>query len=472
LLKSPSRYSPILHPDLALHRRNIVLKKMVDFGVISRELAEEAKDRPLKVRMASGKVGEAPYFVEYVRQYLMEKYGSDKVYKGGLRVYTTLNLTLQHLGERFLSEQLAKLQAESPYPDSIPVQGALVALETRTGHILAMVGGRDFKESQFNRAVQALRQPGSAFKPIIYAAAVDNGWRTIDTLLDVPITLPMPDGTVWRPENYDRTFLGPITLREAIKKSRNLATIRLLMDIQPQTVIPYARQMGITTPLRSVYSMALGTNEVTLLELTAAYCTFPNGGIWVEPTSVLRVEDREGRVLEEREHGEEREALGPETAAILVSLLESVMEPGGTGYGARRWYGFRRPAGGKTGTTGNFADAWFIGFTPQIACGVWVGYDQKLSLGPRKAGAAVALPVWARFMKAAHDTLGLPAVDFRMPPTLVRLDLCAETMKIANPYCPKVVHEVFKPGTEPTDTCDLHRPGRRPTPSRRGRIEF
>jgi len=148
------------------------------------------------------------------------------------------------------------------------------------------------------------------------------------------------------------------------------------------------------------------------------------------------------------------------------------MEPGGTGYGARRWYGFRRPAGGKTGTTGNFADAWFIGFTPQIACGVWVGYDQKLSLGPRKAGAAVALPVWARFMKAAHDTLGLPAVDFRMPPTLVRLDLCAETMKIANPYCPKVVHEVFKPGTEPTDTCDLHRPGRRPTPSRRGRIEF
>ena len=476
LLRSPNRYPALLqlNPEVALRRRNIVLDKMVDFGAISRERAEEAKARPLGLHTASGKVGEAPYFVEYVRQYLMEKYGSDMVYKGGLRVYTTLNTTLQGLAEKFLLEQLAKLQAESPYPDSIPVQGALVALETHTGHILAMVGGRDFKESQFNRAVQALRQPGSAFKPIIYAAAVDNGWRTIDTLLDVPITLPMPDGTVWRPENYDHTFLGPITLREAIKKSRNLATIRLLMDIQPQTVIPYARQMGITSPLRPVYSMALGTNEVTLLELTAAYCTFPNGGVWVEPTAVLRVEDREGRTLEEREHGEEREALSPETAAVMVSLLESVMEPGGTGYGARKWYGFKRPAGGKTGTTGNFADAWFVGFTPQIACGVWVGYDQKLSLGPRKAGAAVALPVWARFMKAAHDTLGLPVVDFRMPPTVVQLDLCAETMKIATPYCPKVVHEVFKPGTEPTETCDLHRPGtgRRPAPSRRGKIEF
>jgi len=474
LLKSPSRYSPFLHPDLALRRRNSVLDKMVDFGVISREQAEEAKARPLGIHTASEEVGEAPYFVEYVRQYLMEKYGSELVYKGGLRVYTTLDQTLQSLAEHFLLEKLGELQADSPYPDSLPVQGAIVALNTHTGHILAMVGGRDFRESQFNRAVQALRQPGSAFKPIIYAAAIDNGWRTIDTLLDVPITLPMPDGTLWRPENYDHTFLGPITLREALKKSRNLATVRLLMDIRPETVIPYARQMGITSPLQPVYSMALGTNEVTLLELTAAYCTFPNGGIWVEPISVLRVEDREGRVLEEREHGREQEALSPETAAVMVSLLRSVMEPGGTGYGARKWYGFTRPAGGKTGTTGNFADAWFIGFTPQLAAGVWVGYDQKLSLGPRKAGAAVALPVWAKFMKAAHDTLDLPVVDFPVPPTVVQMDLCAETLKIATPYCPKVVHELFVPGTEPTDTCSVHRPlpGRRTPPSRRGRLEF
>jgi penicillin-binding protein 1A len=267
----------------------------------------------------------------------------------------------------------------------------------------------------------------------------------------------MPDGTTWRPENYDLKFLGPITLREGMKKSRNLVTIRLLMKISPEQAVQYARKMGITTRIAPVYSLAVGSCEVTLLELVSAFCVFPNGGVHVEPMSILRIVDRNGRVLEEQSQGAENEVLSAETAAIMTSMLQSVMGKGGTGYGARTWIGFKRPAGGKTGTTGNFADTWFIGFTPQIAAGVWIGFDEKISLGKRKSGAAVAMPVWAQFMKAAHDSLNLPVADFVIPATVVQLDICAETRRIATEYCPHVLHELFKPGTEPIEICPNHR---------------
>ena len=495
-------YSPFVYPEGALRRRNLVLRVMADCGKISEEEAREAQSRPLGVRPKREEGGKAPYFTEHVRRRLKEdpRYGTEAIYERGLTIYTTLNYELQKIAEEALQKKLAELQA--PVDERIAqieasawaqvrmdslrqamgqpssgalnkskrlyalanslrkthiVQGAFVALDPHTGRILAMVGGRDFKESEFNRAIQALRQPGSVFKPFVYTAAIDNGYRTTDIIFDTAISVPMPDGTLWRPENYDLKFSGPITLREGIKKSRNLVTIRLLMKISPEQAVQYARKMGITTPIAPVYSLAVGSCEVTLLDLTSAFCVFPNGGVHVKPMSILRIVDRDGRVLEERSQRAENEVLSAETAAIMTSMLQSIMEKGGTGYGARTWIGFKRPAGGKTGTTGNFADTWFIGFTPQIAAGVWIGFDEKISLGKRKSGAVVAMPVWAQFMKAAHDSLNLPVADFVIPATVVQLDICAETHKIATEYCPRVLHELFKPGTEPTQICPQHR---------------
>ena len=502
-------YSPFVYPEGALRRRNLVLSVMADCGKISREEAREAQNLPLGVRPKREEGGEAPYFTEHVRRQLKAdpRYGTEAIYERGLTIYTTVNHGLQKIAEEVLHKKLAELQApideriaqieaaagaqaridslrqamsslieseDSGQPvshalsdsfyalaDSLRkthvVQGAFVALDPSTGRILAMVGGRNFKESEFNRAIQALRQPGSVFKPFVYTAAIDNGYRTTDIIFDTAHSVPMPDGTLWRPENYDLRFLGPITLREGMKKSRNLVTIRLLMKISPEQAVQYAHKMGITTRIAPVYSLAVGSCEVTLLDLVSAFCVFPNGGVHVKPMSILRIVDRNGRLLEERSQGAENEVLSAETAAIMTSMLQSVMEKGGTGYGARTWIGFKRPAGGKTGTTGNFADTWFIGFTPQIAAGVWIGFDEKLSLGKGKSGAVVALPVWARFMKAAHDSLNLPVADFVIPAAVVQLDICAETHKIATEYCPRVLHELFKPGTEPTELCANHR---------------
>lgn len=529
-LKGPG-YSPFLYPDRALQRRNLVLKVMADCGKISRAEMQEAQTRPLGVRPKQEEIGEAPYFTEHIRRQLKAdpRYGTEAIYERGLSVYTTLNLKLQKIAEEVLQRKLAEFQApideriarieqaaatqarmdslrramsslsetedlgqsvSDALSDSLAaladslrkthiVQGALLAIEPHTGRILAMVGGRDFRESEFNRVVQALRQPGSAFKPFVYTAAIDNGYRTTDIILDTAHSVPMPDGTLWRPENYDQKYLGPITLREGLKKSRNLVTIRLLLKIHPQQAVRYARKMGITTRIAPVYSLALGSCEATLLDLTSGFCVFPNGGVHVAPISILQIVDRDGRVSEERSQGAENEVLSAETAAIMTSMLQSVMEKGGTGYAARTWYGFKRPAGGKTGTTGNFADAWYIGFTPQIAAGVWIGFDEKISLGKRRSGAVVALPVWAQFMKAAHDSLHLPVEDFIIPSTVVQLDICAETHQIATDYCPRVLHELFNPGTEPAERCPLHRltPEARPPLQdergpKRGTLEF
>jgi len=502
-------YSPFLHPDRALQRRNLVLRVMAHCGKISEEEAREAQSRPLGVRSKREQIGEAPYFTEHIRRQLSAdpRYGTEAIYERGLTIYTTLNLKLQKIAEEVLQRKLEEFQApideriaqlqqvaaaqarmdslrramsslseakdlgqpiSNALSDSLAaladslrkthiVQGALVALEPHTGRILAMVGGRDFKESEFNRAVQALRQPGSAFKPFVYTAAIDNGYRTTDIIFDTAISIPMPDGTLWQPENYDQKYVGPITLREGLKKSRNLVTIQLLMKIYPEQAVRYAHKMGISTSIDPVLSLALGSCEVTLLDLTSAFCVFPNGGVHVKPITTLRIVDRDGRVLEKRGQGAENEVLSAETAAIMTSMLQSVMEKGGTGYGAKTWVGFKRPAGGKTGTTGNFADAWYLGFTPQIAAGVWIGFDEKISLGRGKSGAVVALPVWAQFMKAAHDSLHLPVEDFAIPSTVVQLDLCAETHKIATDYCPRILHELFLPGTEPTERCPIHR---------------
>ena len=473
VLRSPIGYSPFEHPDRALRRRNLVLDLMAAQGRISKEEAEITKQLPLGVNPKREEPGRAPYFVEHVRRDLEKRYGAKAIYEEGLSVYTTLDSRLQKIAEEVLGARLAELQRETDarradVPDSTiadstlflrtqVIQGALVALDPHAGRILAMIGGRDFHESPFNRATQALRQPGSAFKPFVYTAAIDNGWRPTDLVLDNALPVKMPNGTIWTPENYDRTFLGWTTLREGLKRSRNLVAIRLLMQIGEKQPIPYARKMGISTPLAPIPSLAVGTKEVILLELTSAYGVFATRGIHAKPISILRIVGKDGEVLERRERGEENEVLSAATAAVMTSMLQSVMGEGGTGQGARKWYGFRRPSGGKTGTTNKYADAWFVGFTPQIVAGVWVGFDEKISLGKaHRSGAAVALPVWARFMRRAHDVLGLPIEDFELPPGVLKLTVCEETYTLATEYCPSKLEEVFIKGTEPTELCPVH----------------
>jgi penicillin-binding protein 1A len=475
--KNPSRYSPIDHPDLALARRNIVLEAMKNFKKISKEEADSLEKLPLELDPSSIWAGQAPYFTEMTRQYLENKYGDDVLYRGGLSVYTTLNLDLQKVAEKALTAQLDTLQKrmERTHSRRDPkytivvidstggepikkrvykeIQGALVALDNKTGDILALVGGKDFDQSEFNRAVQGLRQPGSGFKPFIYTAAIENGCRPTDIVVDAPFSLIGEDGKEWSPENFDKIFRGPVTLRQALAKSINVVAAKLIQKVTPAQTIFYASHLGIKTPLSPYPSLALGTSEVTLLDMVSALSVFPNQGIRVEPRYILKITDRYGNVLEENNTSKKEEVLSAQTSYIMTTMLESVINEG-TGAGARA-KGFYRPAGGKTGTTDNCTDNWFTGFTPQITAGVWVGYDDKTEIGERSTGALNALPVWTDFMMKAHDTLKVE--DFEVPPGIVFKTVCLESGLLATDKCPRIITDVFTEETVPKEYCDLHR---------------
>ncbi len=479
LLKGPYFYSPVNHPRRAKDRRDLVLRQMLRSGRLRQADYRSARLRPILLKPLEEETGEAPYFTEYVRQYIEKTYGVEQLYRDGVSVYTTLDSRVQRIAEQVLDRRLADIQRmvderrlRNP-PDSIfwagietaadtvaatVVQGALVALDPQSGHILAMVGGRDFTESKFNRAVQALRQPGSSFKPFIYTAAIDKGLKPTLRLPDTAVSIEMADGTYWQPENYDRKFLGWMTMREGLFMSRNVVTTQVLQRIGPRTGVRYARRLGISGRIRPYLSLAMGTSEVYLLDMVSAYGVYPNRGIHVSPIGITRIYGKSGEVLEEQVQGKEEVALSTETAAVMVSMMQSVMdEPRGTGHGARRFpYRFRRPAAGKTGTTQNFADAWFVGFTPRLVAGVWVGFDAKVSLGDRMSGAVVALPIWTNFMKRAHEALELSAEDFELPASVPRVEVCSDTYDVATIYCPSPFREVFIPGTEPARTCPMH----------------
>jgi penicillin-binding protein 1A len=474
--KNPSRYSPIDHPDLALARRNIVLEAMKNFKKISKAEADSLERLPLELDPSSIWAGQAPYFTEMTRQYLENKYGDDILYRGGLSVYTTLNLDLQRAAEEALRAQVDTLQRrmerthsrrDPKYTlvvidstDGEPIkkrvykeiQGALVALDNKTGDILALVGGKDFDQSEFNRAVQGLRQPGSGFKPFIFTAAIENGYRPTDMMVDAPFSLMGEDGKEWSPENFDKIFRGPVTLRLALAKSINVIAAKLIQKVTPAQTIFYASHLGIKTPLFPYPSLALGTCEVTLLDMVSALSVFPNQGIRVEPKYILKITDRYGNILEENNTSKKEEVLSAQTAYIMTTMLESVINEG-TGVGARA-KGFYRPAGGKTGTTDNCTDNWFTGFTPQITAGVWVGYDDKTEIGEKATGALNALPVWTDFMMKAHDTLKVE--DFEVPPGIVFKTVCLESGLLATDKCPRIITDVFTEETVPKEYCDLH----------------
>jgi len=401
LLKAPSSYAPTERPDRAEARQGVVLKAMLEANAITREEYDQALKSVVEIY--DGLRAEEPYgkyFKEEVRRQLVERFGVERIQEGGLRVFTTIDLEMQKIAEAAvergvsdIEKTLSKRQRLAANGD--PLQGALIAIDPKTGYVRAMVGGRDFGKSPFNRATQAKRQPGSAFKPFIYAAAVEDGFGPDDWIdgLDEPV---LASNKEWTPDDEHFGDEG-VTLREGLRLSSNRAAVRLMQTVGVRQTVRAASAFGFDD-LPVVPSVALGSGEVTLSAITAAYGAFANGGRVFPPTLVRRVTDAAGNVL--FEGGElPHQAIRPVTAYLMADMLRGVIDSG-TGYGARQ-LGFTLPAGGKTGTTNDYRDAWFIGFTPSIVTGVWVGYDQPRTIRREGYAAELAVPMWARFMKAA-----------------------------------------------------------------------
>ena len=555
--RAPTEYSPYNNPERAKQRQGVVLRRMVEEGFITEDQFRDVYRRDLYFQKLEKEEEVAPYFLENLRQYLSAAYGETMVYKGGLNVYTTLNLAMQKAATQALKDGLRDLDKRQGYrgavahkspndlardeetgigimgmavvkegdvidgvvtavdekgatviaagrtgrippegmawakkrlkgpdllkdveqnPDAKPpdilhagdvvkvklrrldartktavfsldqepvVEGALIALDPRTGAIKAMVGGYDFKRSEFNRALSARRQPGSAFKPIIYAAAIERGFTPATIMVDSPVVfVDEEQQKVWRPENYESKFYGPISLREALTHSRNLATVKLLDRVGIKNVAEFAKRVGIHNPLTPDLSLALGSSSVTLIELTSAFGVFANEGVRAEPISVLSVADSAGQVLEEHEPVA-NEVIAKETAYVITNMMEDVIQRG-TGWRAKI---LNRPLAGKTGTTNDFTDAWFAGFAPNLAAGVWVGFDDVRSLGDREAGASAALPIWVNFMRAAFEVV--PEMTFPIPENVVFAKIDPRTGLLAPEGGENAAIEIFIKGTEP-----------------------
>lgn len=467
MLANPPVYSPYRHPDRLLRRRNYFLAKLQRLGRITGDELDSLSSLPLGVQALKAATNEAPYFVEDVRRYLIDRYGYDFVYRSGAAIYTTLDLDIQSAAASAVSrwadtiEKNYRLRPTRATYDSLfrldttiglprYLQAALICLDVRTGAVRAMIGGRDFGHSEYNRATQAKRQAGSTFKPFAYVAAIDNGLTPADIENDSTVVIPIPGQPDYVPHNYDNRMLGPMTLRRALALSRNLVAVRLIQRIGPELVARYANLMGISQKLPPYYSLALGSVEVTLLELTTAFNTLANNGVRVEPYMITRVEDDRGQVLEEN-RPVFRPALRSATAAVVTSMLSSVVDEGTAT--VIRSLGYSGPAAGKTGTTDDYADAAFVGYTTQLCCGVWLGYDQKRTIFRGATGGAIAAPVWAEVMKSVPaDT----ATRFTLPPDVVTVPVCEVSGRLASPDCPRVRYEVFIKGTEPARPCPLH----------------
>ena len=548
LPQNPSRLSPIDNPERVLGRRNHVLDRMAEEKYISTLEAEAAKAEPITLRLHKDPPTIAPYFLEEVRKYLEKEYGSQRIYQGGLRVYTTLDPVMQRLAVQALRKGLrtldrrargfvppvATLLKNGLLPDPVhldewdwpfavgdvahgvvtasdrsvalvqigaykarvgpaeiawtgrtnvaevlprgtvapflvqalagdgekreakvlleqepKVEGALLAMDVKTGAVRAMAGGYDFEKSKFNRATQAMRQVGSAFKPIVYSAAIEKmGWTAATTIVDSPISFTNPwNKTVWAPQNYDYKYLGPIPLRRAIEQSRNVPAVKTLQAEGVETGIEYARKLGLAGELPPYLPIALGAGEATLQEMVGAFSTFANQGLRMKPMLITRITDREGNAIEEN-RSQAKDAIRADTAYIMTSLLRGVVERGT----AVRAKALGRPIAGKTGTTNDFTDAWFIGFEPSLCAGVWVGFDEKKdSLGKDETGGHAALPIWLDFWKPLMAEK--PVEEFAIPANIVFVPV-DEMGRPGHAGMPGVQMEAFVAGTEPHFSSD------------------
>jgi len=576
LPQAPARYSPVAHFDRAKARQKYVLSRMTEEGFITEKERDQALQATLEIYGKEINTFErAPYFSEHVRRYLLKKYGKDLLYRGGLKVYTTLDLKMQMVGREALNTGLEDLDKregyrgplkhlsadeikayeidaarefaisnpkvdsvvkgvvvkvddkgnevsvrlgkemaflplkemkwarkpnkEVPYfaarvkkPSSVlqpgdvvlvrilqkygdaesgkgggkkdtagenqsgfawlvaleqmpKAQGALVCMNAETGEVKAMLGGRSFDDSQFNRAIQSRRQPGSAFKPLIYSAALDRGMTPVTIIMDSPyVSSPNEAGEVWKPKNYKEKFYGPTLIRTGLAKSRNVITVKILNKIGVNYAIDYARGLGIESELTPNLSLALGSSGVSLMELTRAYAAFANGGMLVKPFFIKRILDRGGHVIEENQP-ETAPVISSETAFVMTDLLKAVVSEG-TGWRVRA---LKRPVAGKTGTTNDLRDAWFMGYTPGLVTGVWVGYDDSQEMGKGETGSRAASPIWVDFMQQVLAEE--PVKDFQVPKGVVFAKIDGETGHLAGRYSKSSVFQAFKEGTEPTE---------------------
>ncbi len=461
-----------------MNRRNVVLQTMVSSGAIDQASADRAKKAPVNLANALEiKETFGLYFKEQVRRELVDRFGWQRVYQGGLRVHTTMNAEMQQAAESILAEGLEDIEKRRGYkypargravtvvegvtPDYL--QGAMVAMDPATGQVLAMVGGRNFAESGFNRAVQAKRQSGSAFKPFVYAAALEQGYSPASVITGLNEPIPTLQGD-WLPED-EHSDADLMTLRAALRTSSNRAAVQLLTSVGIPEAVGYAQKLNVGTP-PSVPSLALGASDVTLASLTAAYGAFANHGTVRKPILIRRVEDNEGTVLYSDE-GASQQAVSDATAYLMASMLSDVINAG-TAYRARQM-GFTLPAAGKTGTTNDYVDAWFVGFTPKIVTGVWVGFDQPKKIIDNGYAGDLAVPIWAAFMKKA--TKGAKPEWFERPANVVGVNVCRVSGKLPSQGCESVIvpastgqlekrsmvyTDFFVKGTQPTDMCPLH----------------
>jgi penicillin-binding protein 1A len=455
LPKSPTLYNPFRYPDRAKARRRVVLQRMVATGMISPEAAAEAGATPLELRTTARSMRVDSYFLDAVMKRLEETYSPEVVYHGGLRVFTTLDTRLQQLAETALQQGISRLASQMDTPDETQtastdkdngLQGALVAVEVNTGAVKAIVGGRDFFQTPYNRALQNNRQPGSAFKPFVYYSAMDRLGKTpADVVVDKPVAIPVEGRPDWKPRNFKRRYEGPMVIKRAFTESVNTVAAQLMAQVGPDAVIETARQCGITSPLGAVHSVALGTFGVSPMEMASAYATFAAGGVRHPPYFIHRVEDVSGRVLEEHIITGER-ALDEAITYQLVDMMAGVIDEG-TGNVVRR-LGFSLPAAGKTGTTNGYHDAWFAGFTPNLSAAVWVGFDRGQGMrdknGAGITGGRGAAPIWTQFIGRATE--GDPPRPFRVPPEIYFRKVDPETGTWAGPWTEQPVSVAMRKG--------------------------
>ena len=465
LVKSPEGYNPRKHPTRAVARRNIALEVMANAGVLDRRTADAARRRPLGLAPPPEAAGPAPYFVAAVRSALRERFGSDADVRG-LRVYTGLDPELQKLSAEALVDQIRRVEggsygryshpqgASAEDPDAAVLQGMVVSMDPYTGAVKALVGGRDFAHSQFDRALQAKRQPGSAFKPIVYAAALESGLPATARLETGPVAVDAAGSATWRPGDHVADSVETLSVRSALALSSNNAAVRVGRWVGEERVAAMGRRLGLTTPIPPFPSIHLGAAEVVPAELVAAFAAFGNGGYQVTPTLFTRVEDGDGRLLWEA-RPPRRQVLDSGVAFLTLTLLEEVVNTGTAS--VVRSNGFWLPAAGKTGTTNDNKDVWFVGMTPDLVTGVWLGFDRPRSILPGAGGGRLAAPVWATIMKSAYETRPAPA-PWAPPSNVVSAQVDERTGYLATGNCPAehIRIEYFLVGTEPEMYCPLH----------------
>lgn len=480
----PSGYYPFNYPERALKRRNIVLLRMLEEGVITNQEFVEARLKNINLHYPKGNQGADDYFIEYIRVLLENKYGTTTLFTKGLKIYTTLDSDLQAFADTALNACLTAFEEKNDYefkyadfpPDTINittpyVQGGVFSIEPETGYVRVMIGGRNFNHSKLNRVMQSKRQPGSAFKPIMYTAALTKGYTPATVIKDEPFSFIQSDTLFWSIHNYSEKYFGYTRLREGLKKSRNVYAAKTIYDISPYSVVDYAKRFGITTPVYPYYAICVGSMEVIPYELITAYTTFPNNGERVKPIFIRRVEDRQGKILESNET-EKIRVVSDQIAFLMASLMQSVVNEG-TGVGIR-WqpgYGdlesvtYKWNAAGKTGTTDDFRDAWFIGYNRKLVTGIWVGFDDNSTLGTGQSGAVAALPAWPHIMKRAieldspKNNRGRPIIDgsvlqFEKPDGIISVEISKETGLLPKSSFEETIDEYFIVGTEPTRLSD------------------